>query len=165
MSAFETLEFWKLFRPSACSLDLKAGEPGGIFEEILDNMVKGKVLDRELTDAAKAALLQRERTASTGVGRNVAIPHVQIDRLESAAVSVSIHRAGVEWSALDGAPAMIFFTVLRPAQPGVKHDPERHIDMMRWIASLGRDDDFRRFALAVKTRTELVELLKEKSGA
>jgi PTS system fructose-specific IIA component/PTS system nitrogen regulatory IIA component len=165
MSASETLEFWKLFRPSACTLDLKADAPESIFDEILENMVKGKVLDEELVVGAKAALVQRERMASTGVGRSVAIPHVQIAGLEAAVVSLSIHRDGIEWSALDGAPAQIFFTVLRPARAGTKHDPERHIAMMRWIANLGRDDDFRRFSLAVKTRTELVDLLKEKSGA
>jgi mannitol/fructose-specific phosphotransferase system IIA component (Ntr-type) len=164
MSASETLEFWKLFRPSACSLDLKAQTPEAVFEEILENMVKGKVLDPALAGPSRSALLQRERMASTGVGRNVAIPHVQIAGLETAAVSISIHRTGVEWSALDGSPAKIFFTVLRPAQAGEKHDPERHILMMRWIAGLGRDDDFRRFALAVGTRTELADLLKEKSG-
>ena len=165
MSASETVEFWKLFRPSACSLDLKGGTPEAIFDEILDQMVKGKVLDEEHRPAALEALLARERMASTGVGRNVAIPHVQLPGLDAAVVSIALHKDGVEWRALDGAPAQIFFTVLRPARAGDKHDPERHIEMMKWIANLSRDDDFRRFSLNVKTRTELVDLLKEKSGA
>jgi hypothetical protein len=36
--------------------------------------------------------------------------------------------------------------------------------MMQWIARLARDPDFRRFALKVKTRTELVDLLREMSA-
>jgi mannitol/fructose-specific phosphotransferase system IIA component (Ntr-type) len=44
------------------------------------------------------------------------------------------------------------------------HDPDRHLEMMRWIARLGRDGDFRRFAVRVKTKTELVDLLKEMSA-
>jgi mannitol/fructose-specific phosphotransferase system IIA component (Ntr-type) len=36
--------------------------------------------------------------------------------------------------------------------------------MMRWISRLSRDADFRRFALNVRTKTELVDLLKEKSA-
>jgi mannitol/fructose-specific phosphotransferase system IIA component (Ntr-type) len=164
MMGNETKEFWKLFRPSACTLDLKGQEPGEVFEEILENMVKAKALDEGLRGNALSALLQRERTASTGVGRNVAIPHVQIVGLESASVSVSLHKTGVGWNALDGDPAQIFFTVLRPEKAGTKHDPARHLVLMRWISQLGRDDDFRRFALAVKTRSELVDLLKEKSA-
>jgi hypothetical protein len=36
---------------------------------------------------------------------------------------------------------------------------------MRWIARLARSSDFRSFALQARTRTELVELLKEMSAA
>jgi len=57
----------------------------------------------------------------------------------------------------------ILFTVLRPDRPGDRHDPERHLSMMRWISKLGREADFRRFAMTVPNRTELVALLKEMS--
>jgi len=53
--------------------------------------------------------------------------------------------------------------VLRPDKAGNLHDPERHLEMMRWVARLGRERDFRQFALQVRTRTELVDLLKEMS--
>ncbi|MEM7307719.1 MAG: PTS sugar transporter subunit IIA [Planctomycetota bacterium] len=164
MTKIETTEYWKLFRPSACSLALKGHDQESIFDEILDVLVKAKSLDEALRDAARGALLQRERMASTGVGRNVAIPHVQLEGLETAVVGLSIHRDGVEWNALDGEPAHLFFTVLRPTQAGESHSPERHLQMMRWISGLSRDDDFRRFAMGVKNRTELVDLLKEKSS-
>jgi hypothetical protein len=36
--------------------------------------------------------------------------------------------------------------------------------MMRWISQLSRDGDFRRFALGVSTKKELVELLREMSS-
>jgi hypothetical protein len=36
--------------------------------------------------------------------------------------------------------------------------------MMRWIARLARQRDFRLFAMQAKTRTELVDLLKEMSN-
>jgi mannitol/fructose-specific phosphotransferase system IIA component (Ntr-type) len=77
--------------------------------------------------------------------------------------TLGIHREGVPWAAVDGAPVQILFTVLRPEKPGADHDPERHLEMMRWIAKLARDADFRRFALRARTKTELVDLLKEMS--
>ena len=160
----ETTEYWRLFRPSACLLNLKGSDQDTIFGEIVDAQVKAKVLDANLRDPAVAALLAREKVASTGVGRNVAIPHVQLDGLDSAVVSLSIHRDGVDWNALDGEPAHLFFSVLRPSQASANHDPDRHLLMMKWISSLGRDDDFRRFAMGVQNRTELVDLLREKSS-
>ena len=71
--------------------------------------------------------------------------------------------SGVEWSAVDGAPVNIVFTILRPDRPTDRHDPTKHLEMMQWIARLSRDADFRSFALRVSSSAELVELLEEKS--
>lgn len=155
--------YWKLFKPSACSIGLRSTTPEGVFEELVENFVRGKLLDEEHREPAVRALLEREAIASTGVGRNVAIPHVKLEGLEQVVVSLSLHQEGVEWKSLDGEPVHIFFAVLRPDRRNEQFDPDRHLDMMRWISQLGRKADFRRFALGVSNRTELVDLLKEMS--
>lgn len=159
----QSTDFWKLFKPKACLLKLQGQSKPDVFDEIVDNLVKAGQLEADRAKDAIEALLNREQTASTGVGRNVAIPHVQLSGLERAVTSLSIHPTGVDWNALDGEPVNLFFTVLRPEAAGDLHDPQRHLEMMRWISRLGREDDFRRFAMQCKTRTELVDLLKEKS--
>jgi len=53
--------------------------------------------------------------------------------------------------------------VLRPERQGARYNPEKHLDMMRWISHLGRDADFRRFATGVTTKKGLVDLLREMS--
>ena len=155
--------YWKLFKPSACSISLRGTTPEGIFEELVTNLVRGKLLTEEQREPALKAFLEREEVASTGVGRNVAIPHVKLPGIDQVVVSLSLHQEGVEWKSLDGEPVRIFFAVLRPDRPNERFDPDRHLDMMRWISQLGRKADFRRFALGVSNRTELVDLLKEMS--
>ena len=157
------MNHWKHFKPKACSVHLKASTKDEALVEVVRNMVLAHVLPAGLESSAEKALLERERTASTGVGMSVAIPHVKIDGLERAICTLSVHREGIAWEALDGAPVHLLFTVLRPDKQGAHHDPERHLDLMRWIARLGRAGDFRRFAVRVKTKTELVELLREMS--
>jgi mannitol/fructose-specific phosphotransferase system IIA component (Ntr-type) len=158
------MTFWKLFKSKSCSVRLKSPTKEEALAELVDNLVAGECLDAALRDAAVEALLERERSGSTGVGTSVAIPHVKLRGLERVACSISIHPAGLEWHAVDGAPVQIVFTVLRPEKSGEHHDPERHLEMMRWIARLARDGDFRRFAIGVRTKAELVDLLKEKSA-
>lgn len=155
------MSFWKNFKPKSCSNSIKATEKDSVLEELVDNMVKGGVLDAELRDAALKALRERETMASTGVGMNVAIPHVKIAGLAKVAASVAIHRDGLDWAAVDGEAVNIFFVVLRPEEASTEHDPEAHLEMMRWIARLARESDFRSFAMQAKTKTELVDLLKE----
>ncbi len=159
----KTRDFWKLYKPSACSLRLKGGTAEALFEELVGNLVSAKALAPELAEDAVKALVERESLASTGVGKNVAIPHVKLKGLEEVAVSLSVHPQGIEWRSLDGEPARLFFLVIRPEGKSERHDPDRHLEMMQWISLLSRDPDFRNFACAAKKKTELVDLLKEMS--
>jgi mannitol/fructose-specific phosphotransferase system IIA component (Ntr-type) len=157
------MEFWKHFKAKTCTLRLGANEKEGVLTEVIDVLVASGALPEELRAGAQVALLEREKAGSTGVGMNVAIPHVKLKGLDRVACSLSVHEEGVAWAAVDGAPVHIVFTVLRPERASDQHDPEKHLEMMKWIARLSRDADFRRFALKVKTKSELVDLLKEKS--
>ena len=157
------MNYWKQFKPKACSVHLKARSKEEALSEVVRNFVEAEVLPEALAADAERALLERERTASTGVGMSVAIPHVKLAGLDRAVCSLSVHREGLAWDAVDGAPVQLLFTVIRPEKKSTQHDPDRHLEMMRWIARLGRDGDFRRFAVRVKTKTELVDLLKEMS--
>jgi mannitol/fructose-specific phosphotransferase system IIA component (Ntr-type) len=156
-------DYWKLFKPAACSVELAGATREEVFAQLVENFVQAKCLAAGQQKAALKALLERETVASTGVGQRVAIPHVKLASLEEALFSLSLHRGGIEWGAIDGQPVSIFFTVLRPEKAGARHQPERHLDMMRWISQLGRDADFRRFAQAVTTKKALVDLLREMS--
>ena len=156
-----TMTHWKLFKARSCSVRLQATEKEAVLREILDGLAAGGVLDPELLERAHRGLIEREALATTGVGQNVAIPHIQVEGLERVAASLCVHPHGVDWAAVDGEPVHVFFTVLRPAGPVPGHDPEAHLEMMRWIARLGRDRDFRSFALQARTRKDLVDLLKE----
>jgi len=158
------MNHWKQFKPKACSVHLKARSKEEALSEVVRNLVEAEVLPEALAADAERALLERERTASTGVGMSVAIPHVKLAGLDRAVCSLSVHREGLAWDAVDGAPVQLLFTVIRPDKKSTQHDPDRHLEMMRWIARLGRDADFRRFAVRVKTKTELVDLLREMSA-
>ena len=74
-----------------------------------------------------------------------------------------MHSAGIDWAAVDGELVQVLFTVLRPSEATDNYDPEEHLAMMRWVAGLARNPDFRSFACQAQTRTDLVDLLKEMS--
>ncbi|MBC8451329.1 MAG: PTS sugar transporter subunit IIA [Planctomycetes bacterium] len=161
--ATRSADFWKLFDPKGCSVRLKSKTKEETLLELVENFVSGGLLTDAASKKAKVALEERERAASTGIGRGVAIPHVKVAGLDQAVMSLSVHRDGLDWDALDREPVQIIFTVLRPERAGDLHDPERHIEMMRWVARLAQDSDFRSFALGVRNKRELVGLLREKA--
>jgi nitrogen PTS system EIIA component len=159
------MDWWKQFKASACSVKVSAKEKDAVLEELVGNLVSAKVLDKSLQAVAVKALQERELVASTGIGMNVAIPHVKIPGLETVALGLAVLPEPLDWSAVDGEPVSVIFVILRPENATETHNPTEHLEMMRWIAGLGRDSDFRSFAIQAKTRTDLVQLLKEKAPA
>lgn len=158
------MNWWKQFKPKACAVKLKASDKGDALAEMVNNMVAAGVLDESLSAAALKALTAREELASTGIGMQVAVPHVKLEGIDRAVCTLSVSKEGLDWSAIDGEPVHVFFTVLRPSEASEHHDPDRHLDMMRWITKLAREPDFRSFAQRAKTKTDLVGLLKEMSA-
>ncbi|MEZ5974097.1 MAG: PTS sugar transporter subunit IIA [Planctomycetota bacterium] len=161
MSQVSSVDWYKRFRAGSCSLSIKADSKNPALEEIAAGLVKGKALDPAFQDPLVKTMLARENRASTGVGMGVAISHVPLEGLDSAHGSISLHQEGLEWSAVDGGPVHIVFTVVRPEFSTPLYDPEDHIEMMRWIASMASDGDFRAFALQAAKRSDLIELLRE----
>lgn len=159
------MDWYKRFKSKACILKLKAETKEAALDEVVDQLLTGKLLPKDLEEDARKALHEREELASTGVGMNVAIPHVKVEGLDEAICSLSVSQEGIEWRAVDGEPVHILFTVLRPDGETEQHDPQDHLEMMRWIARLARDPDFRGFALQATTKAQLVGLLKEMSVA
>jgi mannitol/fructose-specific phosphotransferase system IIA component (Ntr-type) len=158
------MTLWKQFKPKACTVGLSASTKDAALEEVVGNLTEAQFLTRAQSPKVLEALLAREALASTGVGMGVAIPHVKLTGLDQAVFSLSVHKQGLAWDAVDGAPVQVVFTVVRPDRPGDKHDPARHLELMQWIARLSRHADFRSFAVQATTRTQLVELLQEMSA-
>ncbi len=101
-------------------------------------------------------LAEREAIGSTGLGNGVAVPHVKAEGVESATLVLARSKAGLEWQAIDGRPVHILFLLVSPAD-----EPEAHLRCLRWIATLARSADFRRFLLDANDAAGMRELLRE----
>jgi mannitol/fructose-specific phosphotransferase system IIA component (Ntr-type) len=62
------MNHWKQFKPKACSVHLKARSKEEALSEWSGTSWRREVLPEALAADAERALLERERTASTGVG-------------------------------------------------------------------------------------------------
>lgn len=155
------MSFAKRFPSKACSVSLQALHKEACLAELAALLIESGQVERRLARPLEQAFLERERLASTGVGSGVAIPHVKLAGLDQTALAFAVHKQGVDWASVDGEPAHIFFAVVRPAGPTDRHDPARHLEMMQWIARIARGRDFCRFAMAARTKAELLDLLAE----
>jgi nitrogen PTS system EIIA component len=114
-------------------------------------------------DSARQALgkrlSDREAIGSTGLGNSVAVPHVKGEDVNGITLVMARSHAGLEWQAIDGRAVHMLFMLVSPT-----NEPESHLQCLRWIASLARNADFRRFLLDAGSEDAMRDLLLEMSG-
>jgi len=99
--------------------ELKANTKQGVIEEMVAFMAAaGKFTD---CPAVVQAILAREAKMSTGMQNGVAIPHGKTDAVDQLVAAVAIHRAGVNFAAMDGKPSHIFIVTLSPENRAGPH--------------------------------------------
>jgi Kef-type K+ transport system membrane component KefB len=100
------------------------------------------------------AVLEREATASTGLGDGVAVPHAVVPGLSRPMMALGFSREGVDFNAVDGTPAQLVFLLLMPPRA---HDQE--VRILAAIASAALDPAARDRLLEARSEAEVIALL------
>ena len=86
-----------------------------------------------------AALQQREKLGSTGVGNGIAIPHGKLSKLNKLFGLFARLERSVDFEALDSQPVDLVFLLLAPEAAGADH-----LKALARVARLLRDPDVAR---------------------
>jgi Kef-type K+ transport system membrane component KefB/mannitol/fructose-specific phosphotransferase system IIA component (Ntr-type) len=142
-----------LIEPECISLELRENTKEGIITELVDMLAaRGKLEDRDLT---LEAVLQREKTISTGMQHGIALPHGKTDGVKELAVAVGIKKEGVDFESLDGEKSRLFILVVSPRRVSGPH--------VQFLAALGavlKDDGVREAVIAAPSAEAAAELLR-----
>ncbi len=143
----------------AIIVDLKSRDKAGAIREMVEALrVAQKIPPKEM-DNILEALEKREQLGSTGIGGGVAVPHTKHNSIRRLMGTLARSKSGVEFDALDGEPVHLLFLLLSPAESS-----SSHLAALERIATLIRDNDFRRFVSMAHNKKEMIEILKEKDG-
>ncbi|MEM6794284.1 MAG: PTS sugar transporter subunit IIA [Acidobacteriota bacterium] len=86
------------------------------------------------------ALWEREQLGSTGIGQGIAVPHCKLDGLGDVVMAVAHTTKPIDFSAVDGKPVQLCFTVVSP-----RSNPAAHLQCLAaisgWIQSSGAVED------------------------
>lgn len=136
----------------AIELDLKSKNKNSVIKELYENIKKlGLVKDEE---GALKDLFAREEMGSTGIGKNVALPHAKTDSVDELIMTVGISREGIEYGGIDEENVNIFFMFLCPMDK-----TQEYLKTLARISRLIREDKFREKLIKAKTPNEIVEII------
>lgn len=104
----------ELLDPAAIVAELKGIGKHEVLTELADALI---ATNPELQrDEVIRVLLERERLGSTGIGDGIAIPHGKLKNLEHQLIAFGLSRKGIDFDAMDGKPARLFFLLIAPEE-------------------------------------------------
>ena len=126
--------------------------------EVIDELIEildadGKLSDK---DKYKEAVLRREKEFSTGIGMGIAIPHAKDSSVKEAALTLGISKEGINYEALDGTPAHLFFLIAVPADSN-----DVHLKVLSYISRKLMHQEVRDRLMSAKTYEDVLSAFKE----
>ncbi len=136
--------------------ELKAKDRDGAITELVGALVKGGKLKSSQSAEIIKSIIKREKEASTGMGKGVAVPHVKHSSVKEAVAAVGRSSRGIDFSSLDKQPVYSVILLISPVD-----NPDKHLQAMESIFKHLQQEKFRKFLRQSQTAAQIEELLKE----
>jgi PTS system nitrogen regulatory IIA component len=145
--------FLSLFREDFFITDLKGTEKESILKELLSPLKLNHLLNQP--ELLLETLKQRETLGSTGIGKQIAIPHCRTLTVSELLIVIGYSKEGIEWKAIDGKPVHLFFLIIAPPQ----EKQNSYLPILGKICELVRDSKLRKNLLKADNYQEFIRLI------
>lgn len=143
---------------SRCAVEeLAASNAEEALKEIVEAMVKKRILKAGERAEVLEGLLKREKLGTTAIGKGVALPHVRRADLKEPVGAIGHSTGGINFRALDGGPTHTICVTMTPVNP-----PEIHLDFMTKMLTLASEVLFTKLFNQTKKLEDFVELFEER---
>src|SRR6266536_5512073 len=115
-------------------LDLESTDRESVLRELV-NQIPELAKQPSARQTLLRALQEREQLHSTGIGDGIALPHARnalAGLVDGAIIVFGRHSAGIEYGALDGVAARLFFLLVAPTV-------SQHLNILARLSRLLRD--------------------------
>jgi len=154
--AGKMVELADILSPNRILLDVRANSKRQTLRKLAEAVAADSGLSSE---EILAALLEREKLGTTGIGEGMAIPHAKIDRLDQLVGLFARLDGSVDFDALDDQRVDLVFLLLAPGDSGADH-----LKALARIAKIFRDPELCRRLRAEADVEEVRRLLTSARG-
>jgi PTS system fructose-specific IIA component len=129
-----------------------------LLEDLMDRTLAGTPFAGK-REKILEALLDRERSMSTGIGSGIAIPHCSTQHIDGMLASIAILKNSLPFDAVDDRPVSIVVLLLLS-----RNDFDRHIKTLAAIARAFNQETLREAVAQTETAEEVVKLFDRMDG-
>ena len=144
-----------LFTADVVTLNIKADNK----DDILKELVALLDLDEKSEGILFKTLKRRENLGSTGIGKGIAIPHCRSLVVNRLRLAYGRKPEGVDFKAIDGAPAFNFFLIVAPPL----EVSNQYLPVLGKIAQFAKDAEVPTRLQEIQSAEDFLDLLEEKA--
>jgi mannitol/fructose-specific phosphotransferase system IIA component (Ntr-type) len=148
------MELREFLAEEAIQLDLK----GESKDEILKELIALLGVDEKSQGILFKMLKRRENLGSTGIGRNIAIPHCRSLVVNRLRLAFGRKPGGVDFKAIDDQPVNYFFLIVAPPL----EVSNQYLPVLGRIAQFAKDEEVAGRLAQLQGPREFLALLEEK---
>lgn len=145
--------------PDAILCKLEASDKRDAIEQLVDALAKAKAIPKTRAPQILEEVLQREKQASTGIGKGVGIPHARSSHVKNIAVGIARIPAGLDFQAVDGERVKVIILLISPNAKS-----EEHLAAMRAIVGIVRDPYHCKRLHGCESPKSFLDLIEELDG-
>ncbi|MGY0694348.1 PTS fructose transporter subunit IIABC [Virgibacillus sp. FSP13] len=144
-----------LLKEDTIKLDLQATSKSEVLSELADQLNRANRLNDK--DAFLKNIFEREEQSTTGVGEGIAIPHAKTAAVKTPAIAFGRSSDGIDYDALDGQPAHLFFMIA--ASEGANN---AHLEALSRLSTFLMDPKFQEKMYQATTKAQILEAVNAK---
>ena len=148
----------KLFKQDCIAKNLHAANKKQLFQEMAELAIKCGTVDSDIVNVRDvvAAVTERERLGSTGVGYGVAIPHARLEGIDEVRAVFARLETPLDYEAIDDRPVDLVVLLLAPVGAS-----SLHLKALAQVSRLLRREDIRERLRSAPNAEALHLLLSE----
>jgi mannitol/fructose-specific phosphotransferase system IIA component (Ntr-type) len=146
----------EILRPGVVKTRLEARDKLEAIEELVDVLVEAHEIPLSLRDHVVEAVVERERSMSTGMEHGVALPHGSISELDDIVGALGIAGDGIPFESIDGRPAQLIILLVLP-----KDKFQAHVRTLAGIAHLLQNASLRDSLLRAPEARAVIDLIEQ----
>ncbi len=148
------MELREFFTEDAIKLSLEGESKDAILRELIALLS----LDEKNQNTLFKMLKRRENLGSTGIGRQIAIPHCRSLVVNRLRVAFGRKADGVDFKAIDERPVKFFFLIVAPPL----EISNQYLPVLGKIAQFSKESDVPERLLQISEPAQFLDLLREK---
>lgn len=141
--------------PEASLEKFRQQQKEAVLEELVELLGRsGNVINKRklLTD-----MINRERRASTGLSRGIAVPHVRTSNIRELTIAIARSREGLDFDSADGQLTHFFFVVVSPPHG----DEDLYLKIYKHLAEVTSFENAVAELREVESAGEMIRLLRQ----